>query len=126
MIERPASPVSTLVTSAAARFSYGQALALVVAAGAFLRVAFMARQPIGLDEDFTAVTVHQPVDRMIDIVSRDSGPPLFYLLERGVVALADLLGLASFGGPGGPVALRLCPSWRALRSYRCSPPWHGG
>jgi hypothetical protein len=109
MIERPASPVPTLVTSAAARFSYGHALALVVVAGALLRVAFMARQPIGLDEDFTAVTVHQPVDRMIDIVSRDSGPPLFYLLERGVVALADLLGLASFGGPGGPLALRLVP-----------------
>jgi 4-amino-4-deoxy-L-arabinose transferase-like glycosyltransferase len=47
---------------------------------------------------------------MIDIVSRDSAPPLFYVLERCVTALADLAGLASFGGPGGPVALRLVPA----------------
>lgn len=90
--------------------AYGHALALITAAGAALRLAFIARQSIGYDEDFTAVVVHQPIGRMIDIVSHDSAPPLFYLLERGVVATADLLGLASFGGPGGPVALRLVPA----------------
>ena len=95
---------------AAARPSYGRALALVTALGALLRLAFIARQPIGYDEDFTAAVVHQPVGRMIDIVSRDSAPPLFYLLERGVVAVSDLVGLATFGGPGGPVALRLVPT----------------
>jgi uncharacterized membrane protein len=75
-----------------------------------LRFALIARQPIGYDEDFTAVVVHQPLGRMIDIISRDSAPPLFYLLERAVVVAADLLGLAGFGGPGGPVALRLVPT----------------
>jgi 4-amino-4-deoxy-L-arabinose transferase-like glycosyltransferase len=94
----------------AAGRSYGRALALVTAFGAVLRLAFIARQPIGYDEDFTAVVVHQSVGRMIDIVSRDSAPPLFYLLERVVVAAADLTGLATFGGPGGPVALRLVPT----------------
>jgi 4-amino-4-deoxy-L-arabinose transferase-like glycosyltransferase len=91
------------------RISYGRTLVLITAIGALLRFAFMARQPLGYDEDFTAVIVHQPLGRMIEIVSRDSSPPLFYLLERAVVALADLLGLATFGGPGGPVALRLVP-----------------
>jgi mannosyltransferase len=110
MIERQASTLPTLVVSAAARLSYGRTLALVTACGALLRIAFIARQPLGLDEDFTAVVVHQPVDRMIDIVSHDSAPPLFYLVERAVVALSDVLGLASFGGPGGPVALRLVPT----------------
>lgn len=98
-----------LFEAVAARLSYGGALAFVIAVGAVLRLVFIARQPIGYDEDFTAVVVHQPIGRMIDIVSRDSAPPLFYVLERAVVALTDLLGLASFGGPGGPVALRLVP-----------------
>ena len=107
---RPASALPTLAASAAARLSYGQMLAVVTAAAALLRLAFIARQPLGLDEDFTAVVVHQPVDRMIDIVGRDSAPPLFYLVERLVVSVFDVLGLASFGGLGGPVALRLVPT----------------
>jgi 4-amino-4-deoxy-L-arabinose transferase-like glycosyltransferase len=107
---RPASTLSTQVASAAARLSYGRTLALVTAAAALLRFAFIARQPLGTDEDFTAVVVHQPVGRMIDIVSRDSAPPLFYILERAVVALSDLLGMTSLGGPGGPAVLRLVPT----------------
>jgi 4-amino-4-deoxy-L-arabinose transferase-like glycosyltransferase len=91
------------------RISYGRTLALITAIGGLLRFAFIARQSLGYDEDFSAVVLHQPVGRMIEIVSRDSAPPLFYLLDRTVVALADLLGLATFGGPGGPVALRLVP-----------------
>ncbi|HEX7495226.1 MAG TPA: glycosyltransferase family 39 protein, partial [Candidatus Limnocylindrales bacterium] len=60
--------------------SYGRTLALVTVAGAFLRLAFLARQPLGYDEDFSAVVLHNPLDRMLDIVGRDSAPPLFYLL----------------------------------------------
>jgi 4-amino-4-deoxy-L-arabinose transferase-like glycosyltransferase len=106
--------IATASRHALERLSYCRALALVTALGALLRLAFIARQPIGYDEDFTAVVVHQPVGRMIDIVSRDSAPPLFYLLERGVVAVADLAGLATFGGPGGPVALRLVPAFAGI------------
>jgi 4-amino-4-deoxy-L-arabinose transferase-like glycosyltransferase len=91
------------------RLPYDRAIGLVAAVGAVLRLAVMARQPLGYDEDFTAVVVHQPVDRMIDIVSRDSAPPLFYIAERAVGTLADLVGLAGLGGPGGTVALRLVP-----------------
>jgi len=106
----------TRLRAALGRLSYGHALSLLIAAGAVLRLAFIARQAIGFDEDFTAVVVHQPIGRMIDIVSHDSAPPLFYLLERGVVAVSDLLGLASLGGPGGPVALRLVPAIAGIAS----------
>lgn len=108
MTPPPTAPAS-LLGRATTRLSYGRAVGLATAIGAALRLAFIARQPLGYDEDFSAVVLHQPVDRMIDIVCHDSAPPLFYILERAVVAAADLLGLASAGGPGGPVALRLIP-----------------
>jgi 4-amino-4-deoxy-L-arabinose transferase-like glycosyltransferase len=110
MIHRLPSQLAVRVDEVAARLSYGRALALITAVGAVLRLAIIARQPLGYDEDFTAFVVHQPVGRMIDIVSRDSAPPLFYLLERAAVVLANAAGLGSFGGPGGPVALRLVPT----------------
>ncbi len=59
---------------------YGRTLALITAAGALVRLAFLARQPLGYDEDFSAVVLHNPIDRMLEIVGRDSAPPLFYLL----------------------------------------------
>ena len=59
---------------------YGRTLVLITAAGALLRLALVARQPLGYDEDFSAVVLHNPLDRMLDIVGRDSAPPLFYLL----------------------------------------------
>lgn len=59
---------------------YGRKLALITTAGAILRLAFLARQPIGYDEDFSAVVFHSPIDRMLEILSRDSAPPLYYLL----------------------------------------------
>jgi hypothetical protein len=40
------------------RLSYGRTLALITAIGAVLRFAFIARQSLGYDEDFTAVVVH--------------------------------------------------------------------
>jgi len=47
-----------LFEAVATRLSYGRTLALVTAVGAVLRLVFIARQPIGYDEDFTAVVVH--------------------------------------------------------------------
>ncbi len=63
------------------RLTYGRSLAGVVAAGAVLRLALLARQPLGYDEDFTAAVVTRPLGDMLAAVSRDSGPPLFYALE---------------------------------------------
>jgi 4-amino-4-deoxy-L-arabinose transferase-like glycosyltransferase len=87
-----------LVEGARARLTYGRSIALITAAGAALRILLAARQQIGYDEDFTAVTVGQPLGRMLDIVSRDSAPPLFYVLEK----LAAQIGNA-------PWNLRLVP-----------------
>jgi mannosyltransferase len=76
--------------------SYGRKLALITALGAALRLALLARQPLGVDEDFTAAVVVRPLGEMLGVVSRDSAPPLFYVAEWLVAQLAH-----------GPVALRL-------------------
>ena len=69
------------------RPSYGHALALITAAGAALRVLLAARQGLGFDEDFTAVAVSHPLGETLRIVSRDSAPPLFYVLEHAAVGI---------------------------------------
>ena len=79
--------------------TYGSRLAIIVAAGALLRLALLARQPLGVDEDFTAAIVVRPLGDMLAVVSRDSAPPLFYVLEW-LVAQID----------HGPAALRLVPA----------------
>lgn len=62
--------------------AYGRSIALITVAGALLRVLLATRQGIGFDEDFTAVAVSHPIGETLRIVSRDSAPPLFYLLEH--------------------------------------------
>ena len=79
--------------------TYGRTLLLITAAGAVLRLLLMARQPLGYDEDFTAVVVGRPLGEMLGIVGRDSAPPLFYVLEWLVAQVAH-----------GPAALRLVPA----------------
>lgn len=81
------------------RPGYGRRLALVTTLGAALRLALLARQPLGVDEDFTAVVVGRPLGEMLGVVSRDSAPPLFYVAEWLVAQIA-----------GGPAALRLVPA----------------
>lgn len=82
----------------ARRLTYGRRLALITAAGAAIRLVLLSRQQIGYDEDFTAVTVAHPLGEILGIVSRDSAPPLFYILEH----LATRLG-------SSPWNLRLVP-----------------
>ena len=79
--------------------TYGRKLALITGLGAVLRLGLLARQPLGIDEDFTAAVVTRPLGEMLGVVSRDSAPPLFYLLEWPVAHLA-----------AGPAALRLVPA----------------
>lgn len=81
------------------RLSYRSRLALIAAAAAVLRLALLARQPLGVDEDFTAAAVARPLGDMLGVVSRDSAPPLFYVLEWLVAQVA-----------GGPAGLRLVPA----------------
>jgi len=63
-----------------------------------LRLGLLARQPLGIDEDFTAAAVGRPLGEMLGVVSRDSAPPLFYVAEWLVAQVA-----------GGPAPLRLVP-----------------
>jgi mannosyltransferase len=81
------------------RLGYGRMLALVTALGALLRLAFLARQPLGYDEDFTAAVLRLSFDRMLDALGRDSAPPLFYLLEWPVAQVLP-----------GAAGLRLVPA----------------
>jgi hypothetical protein len=76
---RPGGALARL-GSALGSLGYGRKLALITAAGAVIRLAFLARQPIGYDEDFSAVVFHNPIDRMLDILGRDSAPPLYYVV----------------------------------------------
>jgi hypothetical protein len=69
------------------RASYGQALALITGVGAALRILLAARQGLGFDEDFTAVAVSHPIGDTLRIVSRDSAPPLFYVLEHAAATI---------------------------------------
>ena len=62
--------------------TWGRRLALITAAGAALRIVLGVRQGLGFDEDFTAVAVSHPIGETLRIVSRDSAPPLFYVLEN--------------------------------------------
>ena len=76
------------MTGAAGRQpTYGQALTLITAAGAALRVLLAARQGLGFDEDFTAVAVSHSLGDTLRIVSRDSAPPLFYVLENAAASV---------------------------------------
>jgi mannosyltransferase len=74
-------------------------LVAVTAAGAVLRLALLARQPLGYDEDFTAVVVAKPFGEMLAAVGRDSAPPLFYVIEWLVTHFWQ-----------GPASLRLVPA----------------
>jgi 4-amino-4-deoxy-L-arabinose transferase-like glycosyltransferase len=80
------------------RPGYGRTLGLIVTLGAVLRLALLARQPLGVDEDFTAAVVVRPLGDMLGVVSRDSAPPFFYMAEWLV---------AQFNH--GPAALRIVP-----------------
>ncbi len=66
---------------------YAWHIALIVAAGAIVRLAFLPRQPLWRDEAFTAIAVGKPVGDMLAAVSRDSAPPLYYLLDHIVAQL---------------------------------------
>ena len=81
------------------RPAYGRTLSLITVLGAMLRLGLLTRQPLGLDEDFTAAVAARPLGEMLAIVSRDSAPPLFYVPEWLVAQVAQ-----------GPAALRLLPA----------------
>ncbi len=80
----PGAEVAAAPTAAglSRHLTYGRAIALIMAAGAALRLVLLARQQIWFDEDFTAVAVAHPLGEMLGIVGHDSAPPLFYIAEN--------------------------------------------
>lgn len=74
---------------ALAATSYEVRLSAIVLLGAVLRLAFLARQPYWRDEAFTAVVARMPLGDLLDAVSRDSAPPLSYLIEHVASGLGD-------------------------------------
>lgn len=57
-----------------------------------LRLALLIRRPLWFDETFTVWAARGPLARMLEILREDSGPPLFYVLAKPFVALAESLG----------------------------------
>jgi hypothetical protein len=69
--------------------------ALTAVAGALLARAFYALvRPAWFDETFTLWISRQPPARLLESLRLDSGPPLFYLLEKPFAVLEGALGPA--------------------------------
>ena len=81
------------------------ALAGVAAAA---RLWLLVARPLWHDELFTVWASRLSLPALIDALRRDSGPPLFYLLEKPLVRLADAFSL--------PDNLARVPSWIAAAS----------
>jgi len=105
-IERPAStgsrarlagPVAAARAWVAATSGYQRGLAAITAVALASRVVLLGSWPrFWGDEAFTAVQVRKPFFAMLDVVRKDSHPPLIYLLQ-------SIIGVFSTS----PAALRL-------------------
>src|SRR5262249_11999226 len=63
-----------------------------VAISVAARVFLLAVRPLWHDEIFTIWVARLSPSGLVSALSRDSGPPLFYLLEKPFVALAEAFG----------------------------------
>lgn len=66
------------------------ALFLPLLAGVFLRFASLGKQPLFLDEAFTADLVLRPWKEMLGVILADVHPPLFYALLKPIVTVFPL------------------------------------
>jgi len=113
-------------------------LLLPLTVGAFLRFASLGKQPLFLDEAFTADLVLRSWVEMLQVIMTDVHPPLFYVLLKPIVAIFPLtewtlrslsafcsvlalalaIGLARrLGGPGIASTTGWVLSWSALHLY---------
>ncbi|MEP6802134.1 MAG: hypothetical protein ABJC07_09370 [Acidobacteriota bacterium] len=77
----------------------------VAGVAAAARLWLLLARPLWHDELFTLWAARLSLPALIDALRRDSGPPLFYLLEKPVVWLAETLRLSD--------TLARVPSWIA-------------
>ena len=54
-----------------------------------MRLLFLLRRPLWEDEIFTVWAARLSPGKLLDLLRADSGPPLFYLLEKPFVSLAE-------------------------------------
>jgi mannosyltransferase len=81
-LDLPGGPMATARSWLGATSSYQRRLAAITAAALAGRVLFLGSWPrFWGDEAFTAVQVRKPFFAMLDVVRRDSHPPLIYLLQ---------------------------------------------
>jgi hypothetical protein len=57
------------------------------------RLGLLLRRPLWFDEIFTVWAARLPLDALLAVLTKDSGPPLFYLLEKPFVLAAEQLAL---------------------------------
>lgn len=62
-----------------------------VALSLALRILFLLRRPLWEDEIFTVWAARLSPSKLLDLLRNDSGPPLFYLLEKPFVSLSETL-----------------------------------
>jgi mannosyltransferase len=72
----------------------GAAALFAVALSCAARLWLLAARPLWHDEVFTVWASRLTPGGLIRVLSHDSGPPLFYLLEKPFVAAAESLGLS--------------------------------
>ena len=60
----------------------------VAAVSLGLRASLLLTRPLWHDERFTVWTARQPASALVEVLREDSGPPLFYLLEKAVLSAA--------------------------------------
>lgn len=67
----------------------------------------LVRRPLWFDEIFTVWAARLPLDDLLAALSRDSGPPLFYVLEKPFVLAAERLALPDTAARVVPFAAAL-------------------
>lgn len=90
----PPAGTTRVLTWAVDRYAAG--VAAITGVAFLVRVVLLGSVPrFWGDEAFTAVQVRKPLGAMLTVISRDSHPPLFYFLLRGVALVST-----------GPAAMR--------------------
>jgi hypothetical protein len=64
---------------------------ILLIAAALARLALLVIRPLWHDEVFTLWAVRSTFPRLLDLLRNDSGPPLFYVLEKPFVLLGEVL-----------------------------------
>jgi hypothetical protein len=74
----------------AKRKAAGPLAAAAALAALFLRAIFLLRRPVWFDEIYTLWISRKPAGEILEVLKFDSGPPLFYLLEKPFVRIAEI------------------------------------